>query len=59
MTQPSLERQKLAQLEELLELAKAIEEKIRIYDRESQEIAEKWQDRADKKRQSVNCLEDG
>ncbi|MCU0536801.1 MAG: hypothetical protein MUD14_23175 [Hydrococcus sp. Prado102] len=59
MTQPSLDRHKLAQLEELVELAKEIEEKLRIYNRESQRIAEKWQDRADKNHKSLNALEDG
>lgn len=49
MTQPSLEQQKLAQLEELAELAKVTEEKIRNFNQDSQKIAEKWQDWADKK----------
>jgi hypothetical protein len=58
MTQPSLNQQKLAQLEELAELAKVAEEKICNFNQESQKMAEKWQDWAKKKRQSVGHLED-
>jgi len=53
MTQPSLNQQKFAQLEELAELAKVAEEKICNFNQESQKMAEKWQDWAKKKRQSV------
>jgi hypothetical protein len=58
MTQPSLDRQKIAQLEELAELAQVAAEKIWNFNQESQQMAEKWQDWAKKKRQAVNRLED-
>lgn len=57
MTQPSLDPQKLDRLEELAEIAKIVEDKMRNFDRESQKIAEKWQNWADRKRQSVNHQE--
>lgn len=44
-------------LEELAELAKIVEDKMRNFDRESQKIAEKWQNWAGRKHQSVNHQE--
>lgn len=58
MNQPSLEQQKLAQLEALAEMAKITEEKIRNFNQESQKMAEKWQNLVDKKHESVNYSEE-
>lgn len=57
MNQPSLNQQ-LAQLEKLAELAKVTEEKIQVFNQQSQKIAQKWQDWADKKRKFINESEE-
>jgi len=49
VNQPSLEQDKLAQLEALAELAKAGVEKIYSFNQSSQKIAEKWQNIAKSK----------
>jgi len=50
MTQPSLNEEKQAQLGELLEAAREVEEKLREFGEISAAVAEKWQRKAETKR---------
>ncbi|MFB2920035.1 MULTISPECIES: hypothetical protein [Aerosakkonema] len=50
MTKPSLNEQQLAELDEILNFAKEVEQKIKEFSEESEKIAQKWQRRAEKKR---------
>ncbi|MCL1466115.1 hypothetical protein [Argonema galeatum] len=50
MTKPSLNEQQLAELDEVLNFAKEVEQKIKQFSEESEKIAQKWQRRAEDKR---------
>ena len=50
MTKPSLNEQQLAELDEVLNFAKEVEQKIKEFSEDSEKIAQKWQRRAEDKR---------
>ncbi|MBW4576000.1 MAG: hypothetical protein KME08_12030 [Aphanothece sp. CMT-3BRIN-NPC111] len=50
MTQASLNEQQLAELDELLELARVAEQKLKEFSEESDKVAQKWQRKAEAKR---------
>jgi len=50
MTKPSLNQQQLAELDEIINFAKEVEQKIKEFSEKSEKIAQKWQRRAEEKR---------
>ncbi len=54
MKQPSLNENPLSELNEILELARLTEEKLKEFSEESKRIAQKWQLRAEAKRAAAH-----